>query len=260
MTTLKSSVGILIATILLTGNVMAQTRENNAKSFLWKQCNEDAIFVHVDPVSLQNLVPSGYTMLLIEGQARVLLLAQNCPHYRFDGGDEIGATQEVHMWLAIEGPKDVRPIVGAEHTLPTMTWFTLFTGSSNPLDCKNWTESGTASVPIDGLFLDPPGPTRGGRVLLSPDQSYSWQVETKAPFARLIGVNHDVYGKDSGGKIVLNRIQALLTVTALDSPGTLKVVGGIGPGKCIGPGTYEVVAHHFYPMWARASLGAPAPK
>jgi len=259
MATLKSLVGILVATILLTGNVMAQTRENSAKSFLWKQCNEDAIFLHVDPVSLQKLVPGGYTVLLIQGRARVLILAQDCPQYRFDG-EEIGATHEVHMWLAIEGPEDVRPIVGAEHTLPTMTWFNLFTGSSNPLSCKNWTESGTASVPIDSLFLDPPGPERGGRVLLGPDQGYSWQVETEAPFARLVGVNHDVYGKDSGGRIVLNRIQALLSVTALNSPGTLEVVGGMGPGKCIGPGTYEVVAHHFFPMWARASLGEPAPE
>ncbi len=259
MTNLKSSVGILIVFILLTGNVMAQTSENSAKSFLWKQCNEDAIFVHVDPVLLHKLVPAGHTMLLFEGRARLLILAQDCSQYRFDG-EEIGATQEVHMWLAIEGAEDIRPIVGAEHTLPTMTWFNLFTGSSNPLGRKNWTESGTASAPIDSLILDPPGPKRGGRVLLGPDQSYSWQVQAVAPFARLIGVNHDVYGKDSGGRIVLNRIQALLSVTALDSPGTLNVVGGIGPGNCIGPGTYEVVAHHFFPMWARASLGAPAPK
>jgi hypothetical protein len=150
--------------------------------------------------------------------------------------------------------------VGAERTLPTMTWFNLFAGSSNARSRETWTASGTSSVPIDSVFLDPPGPERGGRVLLGPDQSYSWQVKSEAPFALLVGVNHDVYVRDSAGRIVLNRIQALLSVSAMNSRGTMEVIGGMGPGKCIGPGTHEVVVHSFFPLWARASLGEAPPE
>lgn len=78
--------------------------------------------------------------------------------------------------------------------------------------------------------------------------------------ARLVVVNHDVYVRDSAGKIAFNRIQALLNVFAWESPGTLKVVGGTNPNKLIGPGTYAVTVHTFRPLWARASLGEPLPK
>jgi len=70
-----------------------------------------------------------------------------------------------------------------------------------------------------------------------------------------MAVNHDVYARDSAGKIVLNRIQALLNVLAWDSPGTLKVVGGTSPNKLISSGTYAITVHAFRPLWAQASLG-----
>lgn len=251
---MRSSIGALAATVLLIGTVTAQSSESNDQNFLWKQCNEDVIKLYLDPEPFQELLPAGYTVRLFEGQAWVLILSQDCPHYRFDG-EEVGATNEVHMWVAIEGPQDLRPVVGAERTLPTMTWFNLFTGSNNVRARKAWTASGTSSVPIDSVFLDPLAPERGGRVLLGPDQSYSWSVKSAAPPARLLGVNHDVYERDSDGNIVLNRIQALLTVSAYDSPGTLEVVGGLGPKSAISAGTYDVEVHSFFPIWARASLG-----
>jgi len=259
MATTRRLLAALAAMMLLAGAVTAQTSESNAKSFLWKQCNEDAINLYVDPAPFQELVPPGYTLLLFEGRAWVLVIAQDCPRYRLDG-EEIGATHDVHMWVAIEGPQDVRPVVGAEQTLPTLTWFTVFTGSNNARGREIWTASGTPAVPIDSVYLDPPGPERGGRVVLSPEQSFSWQAQSAAPFARFLGVNHDVYEQDPGGNIVLNRIQALVNMDAFDSPGILEVVGGMGPEDWIVPGIYEVEVHSFFPVWARASLGEDPPE
>lgn len=254
MMTMRRSLAVLAVTMLVTGAVAAQTSESKTNSLLWKQCNEDVIKLYVNPAPFQELVPPDYTVLLFEDRAWVLVLAQDCPQYRLDG-EEIGATHDVHMWVAIEGPQDVRSVVGAERTLPTLTWFTLFTGSNNARGREIWTASGTSSVPIDGVFLDPPGPERGGRVVLGPEQSFSWQAKSAAPFARLVGVNHDVYERNSAGKVVLNRIQVLGNVSAFDSHGTLEVVGGMGPEDWIAPGTYDVEVHSFFPLWARASLG-----
>lgn len=244
----------LAAALLLAGAVTAQSSGGTTSSLLWKQCDEDIIKLYLDPAPFQELVSPGYSVRLFDERAWVLVLAQDCPQYWFDG-EEIGATREVHMWVAIEGPEDVRPVVGAQHTMPTMTWFNLFTGSDNARARKTWTSSGTPSVGIEALALDPPGPERGGRVLLGPDQSYSWQVASEAPSVRLIGVNHDVYGTDGSGKIVLNRIQALVNGVGYDSPGSLEVVGGMGRENFIGAGTYEVEVHSFFPVWAQASLG-----
>lgn len=49
-------------------------------------------------------------------------------------------------------------------------------------------------------------------------------------------------------------------MAAFDSPGTLEVVGGMGPADWIAPGTYEVEVHSFFPVWARASLGQEPPE
>ena len=246
-------VGGLGAAVWLAGQVTAQSGVSDAKSFGWRQCNEDVLSLNLDPAPLQQFVGSEFSVRVVEGKARVLIVVQDCPANWFDG-NEIGPTHEVHQWVAIEGSRDIRPVPGAERTLPTLTWFALFTGSSNAHNRKFWIASGTDSAPIESVSLDPPALNWGGQFSVSSDLSYSWQARSAAPSARLMAVNHDVYARDSAGKIVLNRIQALLNVLAWDSPGTLKVVG-TNPNKLIGSGTYAITVHAFRPLWAQASLG-----
>lgn len=251
---MKNIIASLVPIILIITTVTAQNVEKKGKSLLWKQCNEDVIKIYVDPEPFQELIPSGHKLALFDDKAWVLLLPQDCPQYRLDG-EEIGATDDVHMWIALEGPQEVQSVIGAERTLPTMTWFALFTGSNNARCREIWTASGTSSLPIHNVHLDPPGPERGGHVILNKEQSFSWHVKSKAPWVRLLGVNHNVYDQDETGKVILNRIQILVTMSAYDSPGTLEVVGGIGPENLISAGKYDVEVHAFTPLWARAFLG-----
>ena len=78
------------------------------------------------------------------------------------------------------------------------------------------------------------------------------------PSVCLVGLNHDAYRKDSTGSLVLNRIQALMRVSADASPGTLEVVGRAGVVPLIGPGTYPVSVRMLFPMWSRATPGLSA--
>lgn len=199
MRTLSALIGALAIAFPIVGQVHAQS--SGPKSFIWKQCNEDVLLLQVDPSPLQPYVDSAFSMVLEAGRARVLIVVQDCPTYWFDG-TEIGPTQEVHMWVTVEAPADVRPVTGAERTLPTMTWFNLFTGSSSARARAAWIASGTPSLTIERVALDPRGPRRGGRVSVDGDLRYSWDGESAPPFARLVGVNHDVYGKASAGDIV----------------------------------------------------------
>lgn len=252
-------VGVLVAEVLLAGRVAAQPGESNAKSFLWKQCSEDVLRVDLDPAPLQRYVGSEFSVRITEGKARVIIVVQDCPTYWFDG-DEIGPTQEVHEWVSIEAPRDVRPVPGAKRTSPTSTWFALFTGSSNARSRKFWTGSGTSAAPIENVSLHPPTPEQRGQLSVGSGLGYSWQAQSASPVTRLLAVNHDVYARDSAGKVVLNRIQALLNVISWNSPGTLKVVGGTNPTKLIRSGTYPITVHTFRPLWAQASLGEEPPK
>lgn len=103
-----------------------------------------------------------------------------------------------------------------------------------------------AQVSLDGVMQAPGAPNEDPRV-----------PSPAAPSARLVGLNHDVYRRDSTGTLVLNRIQALMHVSAASSAGTLEVVSRAGAVPLISPGTYPVSVRMFYPMWSRATLGLP---
>jgi hypothetical protein len=253
----RSVVGALVVTVLLATQLDA--RSQRALHFLSKQCNEDAVQMLVDPGPLQDFVGSEFPLKLQAGKARVVIVVHDCSQYWMDGED-VGTTQDVQVWVSLRGPEDVRPVVGAEHTLPTGTWFSLFSGSTNPRVRAAKTASGTAQAQIESLFLDAPGPRRHGRVSLSKDLHYLWEVGEAAPVSRLVGLNHDVYVRDEAGNVVLNQIQVLLHMCAGPSEATLTVLGDTHPLPLISPGKYPALVTTFFPMWSRATLGAAPPR
>jgi hypothetical protein len=237
--------------------MQAEVPSERPLHFQTKQCNEDAIEVRLDPRPLQNFVESGFPLMLEEGKARVLIVVHDCMQYWVDGED-LGPAQEVQVWISIHGLDDVRPVVGAEQTLPTRTWFVLFAGSSNPRVRAAKGAAGMVVHPVESVLLDQPGAPGGGRVSLGEGLSYSWQVSSPAkPAARMVGMNFDVYARGLDGNIVLNRIQALLHVSAGASQGALNITGKSNSLPWLGPGTYPVSVRKFFPMWSRTWLGLP---
>lgn len=241
------------AIVLLEQRVEAQSQR--PLMYASRQCDEYAMELRLDPRPFQDFVGPDFSLALMEGKARVVIVVHDCSQLWIDG-QNLGPAQEVRVWVAIRGLDDVRPVVGAEQTPPTRTWFTLFEGSSNSRVREVKTSAVIAERPVDSVFLDPPGPRQGGRVYLNGNLAFSWRVPYPvAPSARLVGLNHDVYRRDSTGSVVLNRIQALMHVSADSSPGTLEVVGRAGVVPLISPGTYLVSVRMFFPMWSRATLG-----
>lgn len=222
-------------------------------SFEIKQCNEDVIGLRVDPDPIQDMVGPEFSLSLDEGMARVAIMVQDCSQYWIDGED-LGPNQHVHILARIEGPADVRPVVGAEQTEPTMTWFSLFAGSTNPRGRAARMASRTAPEPIESVSLDPPGAPRGGEVTLGPDLHFSWTVPEAAPSTRLMGVNHDIYLRHDGD-IVYKRIQAVANLVAAPSPGALELAGTSELAEVIGAGRHPALVYTLFPVWARGDLG-----
>ena len=243
----------LIAMVLLAQRVAAQSQQ--PLMFSSRQCDENAMHLLLDPRPIQDFVGPGFSLLLEEGKAQVVIIVHDCSQYWIDGRD-VGPAQDIRIWVAVRGLDDVRPVVGAEQTPPTQTWFTVLEGSSNPRVREAKVATGVAESVVDSVFLAAPGSQRGGRAYLSGNLAFLWRVPSPAtPSVRLLGLNFDVYRRDSTGRVVLNRIQALMHVTADQSPGTLEVVGPAGIVPLISPGSYPVSARMFFPMWSRATLG-----
>lgn len=223
------------------------------RAHLWKQCNEDVLIVHVDPERLKGIVAPEFKILMEHGKARILIAVQDCSSYRLEG-EEVGPTQEVHEWVAIEMPPDVRPVPGAERTLPTMHWFALFTGSNNERSREHWNRSGTEALPLETVTLGSSASAVRGNMVIEGNRGYEWRAEPGAPFARLVAVNHDVYARSPAGEIVLNRIQCLATVEAWGSRGELEVTEAADPSGILSEGTHVLTAHTFLPLWGWATL------
>jgi hypothetical protein len=89
---------------------------------------------------------------------------------------------------------------------------------------------------------------------------FNWKAVPKEPFAKKIGVNFEIFRRDSLGNIVLSQVQALLMVNSWFAPGTLEVKGGIDSNKFVGPGTYQVFINSYNPILVRAMLGVVTSK
>lgn len=247
----------LLWILFLAASVAAQPER--APSFEWKQCDEDVLGLRVEPGPVQEAVGSEHTVALENGQAMVAIMIQDCSQYWIDGTD-LGTNQMIHVLARIEGSEDVRPVVGAPHTEPTMSWFGLFTGSTNPRDREARAASGTAPEPIESVLLEPAEFPRGGEVIVRSDARFSWRVPSAQPSPALTGFNHDVYVRDGSGGVVLKRVQAIGSSVAAPSPGMLEVEGEENLAGVIAPGRYPTLVYTFFPVWARATLGETPPR
>jgi hypothetical protein len=252
---------LLIATICFTGQIRAQNNQATAKVFFWRQCTENVIMLYVDSKPFEEFVGKDFSVKLYDGKAWVMIVLQNCQNNFFDGED-IGTAQEVHMWVSVEGPRDneTLPVFGAEKTLNTMSWFYLFNGSTNLKARKYYSKSGIISDSIENLSLSLTSTQLSGRLVINPSMNFAWKAVPKEPPFNKIGVNFDIFRRDSLGNVVFSQVQALLMVKSWFAPGTLEVMGGADPNKLIGPGTYQVFINSYNPILVRALLGIATPK
>ncbi len=248
----------LTSLALLAPSVVAQAQRPLMLSS--RQCNENAMELRLDPRPFQDVVGPRFSLALVNGKALVVVVVHDCSQYWIDG-ESLGPAQDVRIWVAIRGLDDVRPVVGAERTLPTRTWFNLLEASSNPRVREAKVAAGIPDAAVDNVVLVAPGAGGDGKVYLDGSLALSWRIPSPAlPSARLVGLNLDVYRKDATDTVLLNRIQALMRVSADPSPGTMDVAVNAAVAPWISPGTYPVSARIFFPMWSRATLErAPGP-
>jgi hypothetical protein len=230
----------------------------NVAGYLWRQSVEQVIVLNVDPEPFQRFVGDAFRVEVTEGKAVVIFALQDS-QTNFMNGDDVGPSRDIHVWVAVEGPRDgdTLAVTGAEKTLETMSWFTLFGGSSHPRLRSSFRSAGLLYEPIEHFSMNHGAAEIRGRVSFDPETSMTWNAKPGAPSAELVGVNHEFYTRDENGKLVCTQVQALLKARAWGSPGTLQVVGGIGSAELIPAGQYPVRVNSYDPIWIRVSLNVP---
>lgn len=258
----KSSriLSIIILFCSLTGVASAQDQPVDPTLQLWRQSVEQVIVLDSAPDPFQTFIGEDFKVAVREGRARLLIVLQDSQTNYLDG-EEVGSSQDVHIWVGIEGPRGSTeiPVTGAATTLETMSWFKLFGGSTHPQIRSKFEASGLIYEPIESLSLVHSESEVRGELVVDPDNSFSWSAKPKAPWATLLGVNHDFYARSQGGRMVGTQVQALVKVRAWASEGTIKIRGGTVPENLLPAGTYPVTINSYDPIWIRASINVPVP-
>jgi hypothetical protein len=209
MRKIKRIIFFLILTLSGIGKIHAQNDQVTAKSFFWRQCTENVIMLYLEPKTVEEFIGTDFHIKLYDGKAWVMLVMQDCRDNYFDGED-VGTAKEVHMWISVENPDDneVIPVFGAQKTLNTMSWFYLFNGSTNSTARNYYGKAGIMSVPIENLSLSLTSSQVNGQLSISPGMSLVWKAVPKEPATNRIGVNFNIFSRDSIGNIVQSKVQA----------------------------------------------------
>lgn len=227
---------------------------------LWKACAEHVVMLRADPAPFRELAGAERPLQLVDGQAIVSILIQRCPVWRIAERD-IGPSDEIHIWVALAGPESVRPIEGVAHMMPTRRWFSVYKGVLQTAPRMAYTAAGIPAVPIDAVELERSDDGFAGSVSIPGGGRFSWRAGKNEPPWPSLGVHHEVYGRDEGGRLHLTRVQGVAELDAWQAPGRLTIEEGIarelGPTPLLAPGTYRAQVHAMPILWAVASLAAP---
>jgi hypothetical protein len=236
-------------------SISAQEEPADPTLHLWRQSVEQVVILNADYQPFQDFVGNDFDVFSNEGQALLLIVLQDTKT-NFLNGKEAGPSQDVHIWVSINGPRSGTEIsvIGAQSTLKTMSWFKLFGGSSQPQVRSAFADSGLLYEPIEDFSLVHSGSEIQGKVVIGPERSFSWKAIAKAPWAELIGVNHDFYSRDQDDRLVSTHVQALVKALAWESEGILEVQGDVIPSGLLSTSTRPVKVHSFNPIWIRASV------
>jgi hypothetical protein len=131
----------------------------------------------VDPTLAQQNVPSQWTVKIHEdGQARLLVMVQECRKMVLDYVLNVGYVGMSHLWIELEGPEEfVTPLPGTTRSLPTRYWHILPHQLENRVAATLFRLVGVSAQPVGTVSLGgEPGGTRSGQVIEGHDAMYTW--------------------------------------------------------------------------------------
>lgn len=138
------------------------------------QCNTMVGVFEVDPIAARAVLPAQYELALQpDGNALVYLQASNCDG--MGNGEPLGAFDLADVWLAIEGPFEVREIPGAYVTIPTINVYVLKAQTTS-----KWVKARTAAIHFPKELIPylsvggPIAPLRSGNVVEMTGRGYAW--------------------------------------------------------------------------------------
>ena len=166
---------------------MSRSVDNIVKSR--KVGMEHVIMMRLPADRFQNSFPPQYNAMIDEkSRYQVLLLAQSCTNNSFDN-EEVGQTDDAHLWLQIASSKADSKLIGADFMLPSMQWFGLVSATSNAGASNHLQSFGFNPLNLAKNDLQ----EKCGLITFSDGGIISWSITGPGRKYNRVGVNHEIF-------------------------------------------------------------------
>lgn len=131
----------------------------------------------VDPQIAQRNVPPPWRVKIHEdGQARLLVMVQDCSRMILDAVIPLGRVRFSHIWIELDGPAElVEPLEGTSRALPTWYWYILPHQSDRSLVRALFGVAGAPAQLVERVSLGTRvGRSRPGAVRETTTAGYRW--------------------------------------------------------------------------------------
>lgn len=180
---------------------------------------EDIIMIWLPADRLRSSIPSLFTPpIKDESRCLIALLAQACVENSFDR-DEIGRTDDFHIWLRLASVKEDAFVKGADRMLPSMLWFSLISATSNSSARSYLRSFGFSPLNLEKTDLQ----DNGGSLAFPDGGRIEWTISGPGKRFLCLGVNHVIFVAADGPDAVGHRVAALVSDTVMDQPGKVRI-------------------------------------
>ncbi|MCB0665925.1 MAG: hypothetical protein KDC80_08900 [Saprospiraceae bacterium] len=245
----------LLVTSLFTFQLLTAQEHAAFRGFLWRQSTESVILLQADSAATQDLIGNDFAIDINNGKSVIAIIVQESPVNYFNA-KEIGSSKEIHVWVAIQGQRDgeMTPVVGAQHTLETMSWFNVLGATTSSNIIEAFGKAGLSYDRMESLDLNIQENLVNGRIVLNQNTTLAWKSGVKPWSVNLLGVNHDIYNRLPNGDIFCNQVQALVGIKSWRAPGQLEISGDLGLNNILADGKIPALVNAYDPIWIRVNL------
>jgi len=181
--------------------------------------SEDIIMASIPAERLQGsgVGPNG-PHFSTRNRLRVALLAQMCESYSFDH-EQVGRTDECHLWLWVASEEPISPISGADTMLPSTSWLSLFSAADNERVRERLRSFGFRPGDLEAADLH----GERGMLVFADKGTVTWTFTGAEEDSRATGVNHLISMAGDLPGVPGHQVSALLRDAMMVRPGKLNV-------------------------------------
>jgi hypothetical protein len=180
---------------------------------------EHIIMMRLPSDRFRNSIPSHFDPTIDEkSRFQLALLAQACDNNSFEN-EEVGRTDDLHLWLQVASSIADSKVIGADFMLPSMHWLGLASATGNARVRKYLQSFGFKPLNLGKTDLQ----EKGGSITFSDGGVIDWTITGSGKKFNSVGVNHEIFVAENRPNTSGHHISALVSDIEMELLGRVHI-------------------------------------